>query len=166
MNLPDGSGMDFCRKIRTVSSVPIIMLTANDMEIDIVSGLESGADDYITKPFSLAVLWARVNAVTRRNQGDNTVFQYKGFVFDFENMKFTHNGTTVELSKTEQRLLKILSQNIGKTMSKNVLIDRVWSDGAEFVEENALSVCIKRLRQKLPGIPIKTVYGIGYMLER
>ena len=166
INLPDGSGMDFCKKVREYSNVPIIMLTANDMEIDIVTGLESGADDYITKPFSLAVLRARVNAVTRRKQGSNTVFKYNDFVFDFDNMEFSCGGDAVELSKTEQKLLKILTLNIGRTMSRDALIDRVWSDGAEFVEENALSVCVKRLRQKLPGIPIKTVYGIGYVLER
>ena len=166
INLPDGSGIDFCKNIRVSSSVPIIMLTANDMKIDIVTGLESGADDYITKPFSLAVLRARVNAVTRRNRNDNTIIKYKNFVLDFENMKFSHDGTPVELSKTEQKLLKILTQNMGKTLSREMLIDRVWSDGAEFVEENALSVCIKRLRQKLPGLPVKTVYGIGYVLEK
>ena len=166
VNLPDGNGIDLCRKIRETSNVPIIMLTANDMEIDIVTGLESGADDYITKPFSLAVLRARVNAVARRKKDENKKTIYKNFVFDFENMKFSYDGKFVELSKTEQKLLKILMQNIGKTMERNVLIDRVWSDGAEFVEENALSVCVKRLRQKLQGIPIKTVYGIGYVLEK
>ena len=81
-------------------------------------------------------------------------------------MIFSYDGTLVELSKTEQRLLKTLMQNIGKTVSRETLIDRVWPDGAEFVEENALSVCIKRLRCKLPGLPIKTVYGIGYVLEK
>lgn len=166
VNLPDGSGIDFCKKLRAYSHVPIIMLTANDMEIDIVTGLESGADDYITKPFSLAVLRARVNAVTRRKREDNTAFKYRNFSFDFENMTFSYDGTLVELSKTEQRLLKALTQNIGKTVSRETLIDRVWPDGAEFVEENALSVCIKRLRCKLPGLPIKTVYGIGYALEK
>lgn len=166
INLPDGNGVDFCREIRSYSKVPIIFLTANDMEIDIVTGLESGADDYITKPFSLAVLRARVNAVTRREQEEAEVFKYKNFVFDFEGMKFSYDNISVELSKTEQRLLKILVNNIGRTMSRDMLIDRVWSDGAEFVEENALSVSIKRLRQKLPGIPIKTVYGIGYVLEK
>ena len=140
-------------------------LTANDMEIDIVTGLESGADDYITKPFSLAVLRARVNAVTRRKQ-NNIVFRYKNFAFDFENMKFSYDDTFVELSKTEQKLLKMLAQNMGRTTTRDVLIDGVWSDGAEFVEENALSVCVKRLRRKLPGIPVKTVYGIGYVWEK
>lgn len=166
VNLPDGSGIDLCKKIRETSAVPIIMLTANDMEIDIVTGLESGADDYITKPFSLAVLRARVNAVARRKGDKNKKIVYKNFVFDFESMQFSYDGKFVELSKTEQKLLKVLMQNIGKTLSRDTLIDRVWSDGAEFVEENALSVCIKRLRQKLPGLQIKTVYGIGYVLEK
>ncbi|MDE6221117.1 MAG: response regulator transcription factor [Lachnospiraceae bacterium] len=165
INLPDGSGLDFCRKIRQTGSLPIIFLTANDMEIDIVTGLETGADDYITKPFSLAVLRARVNAVLRRRQNDNTVFRSGNFVFDFDSMKFLVGNTPVELSKTEQRLLKIFVQNPGQTMPREMLLDRVWTDHAEFVEENALSVAVNRLRQKLPGVPIKSIYGIGYVWE-
>lgn len=166
VNLPDGSGIDLLRSIRAYSNVPIVMLTANDMELDIVTGLESGADDYITKPFSLAVLRARVNAAARRKVRDATVFKYKNFTFDFEKMKFSYGENAVELSKTEQKLLKIFTQNIGRTLSRDMLIDGVWSDGPEFVEENALSVTVKRLRRKLPDIPIKTVYGIGYVLEK
>ncbi|MBP3359351.1 MAG: response regulator transcription factor [Clostridia bacterium] len=166
INLPDGSGLDFCRKIRETSKIPIIFLTANDMEIDIVTGLETGADDYITKPFSLAVLRARVNAVSRRRHNDGNVFRLGKYEFDFDNMKFLAGNTPVELSKTEQRLLKIFVQNQGRTLSREMLIDRVWSDGAEFVEENALSVTVKRLRQKLAGVPIKSVYGIGYVWEK
>lgn len=166
INLPDGSGLDFCRKVRQTSKVPIIFLTANDMEIDIVTGLETGADDYITKPFSLAVLRARVNAVLRRQSTDSNIFHLGKFEFDFDNMKFLDGNTPVELSKTEQRLLKIFVQNQGRTLSREMLIDRVWSDGAEFVEENALSVTVKRLRQKLAGVPIKSVYGIGYVWEK
>lgn len=166
INLPDGSGLDFCREIRKTSKVPIIFLTANDMEIDIVTGLETGADDYITKPFSLAVLRARVNAVARRRSNDGNVFHLGKYEFDFDNMKFLADGVTVELSKTEQRLLKMFVQNQGRTLSRELLIDRVWSDGAEFVEENALSVTVTRLRQKLDGIPIKSVYGIGYVWEK
>lgn len=166
INLPDGSGLDFCRKVRQTSKVPIIFLTANDMEIDIVTGLETGADDYITKPFSLAVLRARVNAVLRRQNTDSNIFHLSKFEFDFDNMKFLDGNTPVELSKTEQRLLKIFVQNQGRTLSREMLIDRVWSDGAEFVEENALSVTVKRLRQKLAGVPIKSVYGIGYVWEK
>lgn len=166
VNLPDGNGLDFCREIRTERNVPIIFLTANDMEIDIVAGLESGADDYITKPFSLAVLRARVNAVTRRRQPEDTVIKTGTFSFDFDNMIFLDDRNPVELSKTEQRLLKLFVANMGVTLSRDTLLERVWMDGAEFVEENALSVTIKRLRKKLPGIPLKTVYGIGYVWEK
>ena len=166
INLPDGSGLDLCREIRKSSSVPIIFLTANDMEIDIVTGLESGADDYITKPFSLAVLRARVNAVTRRRMSEGGLFEFGNYSFDFDNMKFLDDGMPVELSKTEQRLLKLFVQNVGQTLSRELLLQRIWSDGAEFVEENALSVTVKRLRQKLPDAPIRTVYGIGYVWEK
>ena len=166
INLPDGSGLDLCREIRKSSRVPIIFLTANDMEIDIVTGLESGADDYITKPFSLAVLRARVNAVTRRRMSDGNFVAIGNYSFDFDNMKFLDGDMPVELSKTEQRLLKLFVQNMGQTLSRDLLLQRIWSDGAEFVEENALSVTVKRLRQKLPDAPIRTVYGIGYVWEK
>ncbi len=165
INLPDGSGLDFCREIRTFSSLPIIFLTANDMELDIVAGLASGADDYMTKPFSLAVLRARIDAVMRRHLPAFDVYEQGGFFFDFGNMIFKAGETVVNLSKTEQKLLKLLVSNKGITLSRDNLIDRIWSDGAEFVEENALSVTIGRLRQKLNGAPIKTVYGIGYVWE-
>ena len=166
INLPDGSGLDFCRQIRKMSNVPIIILTANDMETDIVAGLESGADDYITKPFSLAVLRARVNAVLRRNEHADSVFKEDGFDFNFDTMMFVNNGMPIELSKTEQKLLKLFVNNRGRTLSRDMLIDRIWTEGAEFVEGNALSVAVRRLREKLPDAPIKTVYGIGYIWEK
>lgn len=166
INLPDGSGLDLCRRIRRSSQVPIIFLTANDMEIDIVTGLETGADDYITKPFSLMVLRARVHAVLRRKEAKPEAFVWKHFSFDFENMVYRADGIPAELSKTEQKLLKLLVSNAGQTMPRELLIDRIWSDGAEYVEANALSVTMKRLREKLPGIPVRTVYGIGYVWEK
>ncbi len=166
INLPDGNGIDLCVEIREKSFVPIIILTANDMEIDIVTGLESGADDYITKPFSLAILRARVNAVLRRKQNDINVFRLGKYNFDFEHMKFCIDDIPIELSKTEQRLLKIFVHNIGNTISRDTLLENVWDCKAEFVDENALSVTVKRLRKKLPDIPIKTVYGIGYVWEK
>lgn len=166
INLPDGNGLDICSEIRKISSVPIIFLTANDMEIDIVTGLENGADDYITKPFSLAILRARVNAVLRRKDSSNEKFIGSGFEFDFDKMVFTTNGQTVELSKTEQKLLKILVSNIGITLSRETLMDRIWGEESQFVDSNALSVTMNRIREKLPGIPVKTVYGIGYVWEK
>lgn len=166
INLPDGSGLDFCREIRGFCQTPVIFLTANDMEIDIVAGLESGADDYITKPFSLAVLRARVNAVLRRKQTDGSVFSQGEFFFDFENMIFRSGDEPAELSKTEQKLLKTLVSNRGVILSHETLLNRIWSDGPEFVEENALSVTVNRLRKKLPGLPVKTIYGVGYTWEK
>ncbi len=144
----------------------MIFLTANDMEIDIVTGLEMGADDYITKPFSLMVLRARVNAVLRRKEPEAVTYIQGGFSFDFDQMIFMVDGKSVSLSKTEQKLLKLLVTNRGLTLTRELLIDRIWSDGAEYVEENALSVTVRRLREKLPKIPIKTVYGVGYSFER
>lgn len=111
------------------SSIPIILLTANDMETDIVAGLESGADDYITTPFSLAVLRARVNLQLRKLQlhtNHNTIFEIDKFLFDFEHMAFRKNGQSIELSKTEQKLLRILVVNRGLTLSRSDLVDKIW----------------------------------------
>lgn len=168
INLPDGSGLDFLREVRRTSAVPVILLTANDMETDIVTGLESGADDYITKPFSLAVLRARVNTQLRRAAPPRAgVVEQEGFSFDFERMEFRKDGRVIDLSKTEQKLLRVLVANRGATLSRADLVDRVWTDGSEYVDENALSVTVKRLRDKLEDTPskprfLKTVYGIGY----
>ena len=133
IHLPDGNGMDFLKEIREASSVPVILLTANDMETDIVAGLESGADDYVTNP-----------------------------------LEFCKGTVELELSKTEQKLLKALVQNPGVTIERATLVDRIWTDGAEYVDENALSVTVRRLRGKLEKDPsrpqyIKTVYGLGYV---
>ena len=168
INLPDGSGLDLLNEVRKASIVPIILLTANDMEMDIVTGLESGADDYITKPFSLAVLRARVNAQLRRSVPvKTTCTEIDCFKFDFDRMEYRKDGQLIELSKTEQKLLRILVENRGQTLPRATLVDRIWTDGAEYVDENALSVTMKRLRDKLEDAPstpqyLKTVYGIGY----
>lgn len=168
VNLPDGSGFDLCKEIREEQATPIIFLTANDLELDVVTGLELGADDYITKPFSLMILRARVNALLRRSkQSGSSAYIMAPFEFHFEDMRFLKGDMPIELSKTEQRLLKLLIHNQGIVLSRSVLVDKIWTDGAEYVDENALSVTIKRLRDKLEDIPskpqfIQTVYGVGY----
>lgn len=169
VNLPDGSGLDLLRQVRAEGdATPVILLTANDLELDEVTGLEAGADDYVTKPFSLAVLRARVNAQLRRSAPKVSQTLTVGpFAFNFEQMDFRRDGRGVELSKTEQKLLRVLLENRGHAVPRATLVDRVWTDGAEFVEENALSVTVKRLRSKLEADPskpeyLKTVYGIGY----
>lgn len=166
INLPDGNGLDFLTEVkRSYAEIPVIMLTANDTDDDIVRGLELGADDYVTKPFSLSVLRARVNAQLRRNgsRASEELFEVDGYVFDFVNMIFRKGEETFELSKTEQKILRILVANRGMTVKRELLIDKVWTDGADYVDENALSVSIKRLRDKLGAKDnIKTVYGLGY----
>lgn len=171
INLPDGSGLELLQKIRKDSNVKIILLTANDMETDIVTGLEMGADDYITKPFSLAVLRARVKTQLRDSvkRQEKDCYETEEFFFDFAAMQFQVRGEAVELSRTEQKLLRLLVENRGVTLPRELLIDRIWTDGLEYVDTNALSVSIKRLRDKLEGQAgtshIKTVYGIGYVWE-
>lgn len=166
INLPDGSGLDLLQEMKeTRPDLPVILLTANDTDKDIVDGLERGADDYITKPFSLSVLRARVNTQLRKVAviSKERMVRMDHFVFDFEHLRFTVSDKPVELSKTEQKLLYLLVENRGNVMSRNTLVDRIWTDGAEYVDENALSVTVKRLRDKLNAQNyIKTVYGIGY----
>lgn len=170
VNLPDGSGFELCREIRQTSSIPIIFLTANDMEIDVVTGLELGGDDYITKPFSLMILRARVMAALRRwqnlNHGNRMVID--NMVFNFDTMEFTKNEQSFVLSKTEQKLLRVFLANKGTILSRSQLVDKIWTDGAEYVDENALTVAVSRLRNKIEDTPnspkyIKTIYGMGYM---
>ena len=166
INLPDGNGLDFLKEIKKGSDpIPVILLTANDTDLDIVNGLELGADDYITKPFSLAVLRARVNTQLRKTTpcDKKNVITIDDYSFDFSTMEFSVRDNKVELSKTEQKLLRLLIENRGTVMSRSALVDRIWTDGAEYVDENALSVTVKRLRDKLEAHQyIKTIYGIGY----
>lgn len=169
VNLPDGSGLDLVKERQDEEGPPILLLTANDMEVDIVTGLEMGASDYITKPFSLAVLHARVNVHLRKEQNVAAKkFRYGPLAFDFEKMEYSREGVPLDLSKTEQKLLRVLVEHAGITLSRSALVDQIWTCAAEYVDENALSVTIKRLRNKLEKNPskpeyIKTVYGIGYV---
>lgn len=171
VNLPDGSGFELCRKIRKSSKVSIILLTARDMELDIVRGLECGADDYITKPFSTMVLRARIRALLRRTAPEQDTDYAQGpFRFQFATMEFLKNGIPVDLSRTEQRILYLLVFHPGQILTRERLMEWVWPDGTEYVEDNALSVGIRRLRDKLEDNPskpehIKTVYGKGYQWE-
>ncbi|MGX6978390.1 response regulator transcription factor [Vagococcus elongatus] len=169
VNLPDGSGFDLCEDVRRTSSVPIILLTARDLEMDIVTGLGLGADDYITKPFSLTILRARVEAILRRSDLQQRKFyQFSELMFDFENLTFSKNGQPLALTKNDIKLLKVFCANPNRTLERHYLEELLWSIDSDFIDENALSVTVKRLRDKLGGnsdISIKTVYGIGYRWE-
>ena len=158
VNLPDGSGMEYLAELRKNSKLPVILLTANDLETDIVAGLELGADDYITKPFSLAVLRARVNTQLRKAaETTENVVKLDEFRFDFERMEFYKGKQELVLSKTEQKLLRILVTNRGITLSRNDLIDRIWTDGADYVDENVATKVVK-LIQSYTGIVNKMVW--------
>ena len=172
VNLPDGSGFQFAQDTIALYEIPFIFLTAHNLDDEVIGGYRLGAEDYITKPFSLAILRARVAAALRRRREadagsggeseEHVVFDQ--YDFDFVKMLFHVNGRAVELSKTEQKLLRYFVVNRGITLSRSMLLDRVWSDGAEYVDENALSVAVNRLRDKLSARPyIKTVYGVGYI---
>lgn len=172
INLPDGSGYTFLEELRRSSRVPVLLITANDLEVDEVTGLTLGADDYITKPFSLMVLRARVERIRKRLELLREIRGYEDerYHFSFENMQFFVENEEVSLSKTEQKLLRFFLDNQGITLGRERLIDRIWDGDGNFVDENALSVTVNRLRHKLEGkrgvSPIQTVYGLGYVWEK
>nr|WP_272905314.1 response regulator transcription factor [Sediminivirga luteola] len=171
--LPGVSGTEVCRQLRTKSSVPIIMLTAKDSEIDKVVGLELGADDYVTKPYSSRELLARIRAVMRRNVEpevqDEGVLEAGGVRVDVDRHVATVRGEEVSLPLKEFELLEILVRNAGRVMTRGQLIDRVW--GQDYVgDTKTLDVHIKRLRAKVEEVPsspklLVTVRGLGYKFE-
>ena len=169
ISLPDGNGIDFCSKIRALSDVPIIFLTANDSETVIVSGFLVGCDDFVVKPFSMMILQERIKAVLRRySSTSESFFVINDLVLDFEHMVFSKNGNTINLSKNEQKLLKKFIRNKGQILNREQLMDSLYSIESDFVDENALTVTINRLRQKIEDSPkspvyIKNIYGLGYI---
>ncbi|MGH2757248.1 MAG: response regulator transcription factor [Actinomycetota bacterium] len=172
--LPGMAGEDVCKAIRRTSNVPIIMLTARDTEIDRVVGLELGADDYVTKPFSTRELIARVKAVMRRaeprSEGEVPVLEGGGIRVDLDRYEVTVRGEPVHLPLKEFEVLELLMQNAGRVVTRETLIDRVWGSNY-FGDMRTLDVHIKRLRAKLEAEPrapkhILTVRGIGYRFVR
>jgi two-component system response regulator RegX3 len=177
--LPKVSGIDVCRELRSRSSVPIIMVTAKGAEIDTVVGLEVGADDYVTKPYRLRELVARMRAVLRRRSADegapvltlvdDDVVEVGDVSLDHQRHEVTIRGTDVRLPLKEFELLALLLENAGRVLTRDVLIDRVW--GADYVgDTKTLDVHIKRLRSKVeedPAAPtrIVTIRGLGYKYE-
>ena len=173
--IPEISGVDVCRKIRETSHVPIIMLTAKDAEIDKVVGLELGADDYVTKPYSSRELIARIKAVLRRGisdadlNGDLEVITVGAIKLDTARHQAFSNGLPIALPLKEFELLEFLMRNSGRVLTRSQLIDRVWG-GDYFGDTKTLDVHIKRLRSKLEKDPanpvlIQTIRGLGYKLE-
>jgi len=174
--IPEVSGIDVCRAIRTTSPVPIIMLTAKDSEVDKVVGLELGADDYVTKPYSSRELVARIKAVMRRGTPDdsatdaNSAIQAAGRIrMDIERHQVTVNEILINLPLKEFELLEFLMRNSGRVLTRGQLIDRVWG-GDYYGDTKTLDVHIKRLRSKIEDDPanpllIQTIRGLGYKFE-
>lgn len=169
LNLPDGDGVDFCRELRKTSQLPILMLTARDMETDEIIGLESGADDYLTKPFSLAILKSRIANILRiRSLGGDkgnkpSTVRYLELSWSPGEMKIYKNDMPLDLTVTEYRLLAGFMNNQGQVLTKNQLLQMVWDNDGKFVDENTLAVNINRLRKKLDSDGyIQTVFGVGY----
>ncbi|MEI6870006.1 MAG: response regulator transcription factor [Actinomycetota bacterium] len=174
--IPEISGIDVCRTIRTHSNIPIIMLTAKDSEVDKVVGLELGADDYVTKPYSARELVARIKAVLRRGVADDSsgsesigIHSVGGIRMDIERHQVTVKGALIPLPLKEFELLEFLMRNSGRVLTRGQLIDRVWG-GDYYGDTKTLDVHIKRLRSKIEDDPanpvlIQTIRGLGYKFE-
>jgi DNA-binding response OmpR family regulator len=167
IGLPGIDGMEVCRRIRSASDIPVIMLTARDSEIDKVVGLEIGADDYVTKPFSPRELVARVKAVLRRSEERPTkpqILEIGGFVVDSGRRQVTTpDGAVVRPTAREFDLLWYLAENVGLVLSRSQLLEAVWGYDY-FGETRTVDVHVRQLRKKLPDIPLETVWGVGYRI--
>lgn len=172
LNLPDGDGLDFCKKVRQRSGAAgetaILMLTARDLETDEIMGLTNGADDYITKPFSVSVLKIRLQNILRR-KADSPEEEYKitsgDVTLDLRTFRVFCQGEELDLSMTEFRLLQFFMENKNHALLKEQILQRVWDVDGNYVEANTLSVNISRLRRKLGSDHIRTIQGIGYLWE-
>ena len=166
INLPDGSGMNFCKKIRETSGIPILFLTANDTEEDMLAGFGVGCDDYIAKPFSIEVLRRKIQVILKRTgQNDGKHFRYKDLEMDTDKCRVTMKGQEIRLTSTEYKLLNYLIQNKGKVVTRAMLLEKLWDVDGNFIDENTIRVNILRLRQKLHDENqeyIMTVFGMGY----
>lgn len=171
VNLPDGNGLELCRDIRKVSQTTLFFLTALDMEMDVVAGLSVGGDDYITKPFSLAILKAKVAAVFRREESYTQKIIAPPFTLNIERNCLLKNEIEILLSATEYRIVSYFIKNRGIVLEKEQILSVLWDEQGKFIDENTLSVNIRRIRLKIEDDPqqpryIKTVRGVGYIWEK
>lgn len=170
VSLPDGSGFDFCRKIRQTSKVPVMFLTAADEETDMIMGLDLGGDDYITKPFKLAVFLSRLNALLRRSENFNTAataLNSHDITIELLKGEAYKQGKPLELTASEYKLLCLFMENPDRILSAEQILGKLWDCNENYIDNNSLTVYIRRLRTKIeddPGKPrrIVTVRGMGY----
>lgn len=171
INLPDGEGFELCRWIKAQREVPVLFLTARDLEEDVLSGYDMGADDYVTKPFSMKILLRKIEVILKRvPQGKpethiRRIFEDGFLSIDLDNAKVRTNGTDCCVTPTELRLLKEFILNQGRLLTYNILLEHLWENGGQFVDKHALAVNINRLRGKIEDEEhkyISNVYGMGY----
>lgn len=172
LNLPDGSGYDVCKEIKKQGDLPVIFLTAYDDEINVVTGFELGADDYITKPFRLKELSVRIKSVLRRYSKDTThgIINVKNIKINTKEAKVYKDNNEIILTAMEYKLLLSLIKNRGRVLSRTALLENLWDIDGDFIEDNTVTVYIKRLRDKIEEEPnkpavIKTVRGLGYIVD-
>ena len=163
VTLPDGNGFDFYKKYLLDKNVPTIFLTANDSEVDIVKGLELGADDYMTKPFSTKELLVRIKKILMRKE-NNTVIKIKDIEYDIDKMKLTRNGEDIKLSSIELNILNLLFISKGGIVRRDTILDKIWELTGNDVDDHTLTVYIKRLKDKIGTDIILNVKGLGYKL--
>ena len=162
--LPDGTGIEICTKLRSDGTdTPVLFLTACDDEMQIVQGLDAGADDYVTKPFRIRELFSRVKALLRRTK--MTVFSSASLTLDMENMTVRKDGENIFVTPTEFQILSALIRSNGVIVTRESLLKNIWDDNENYIDDNTLSVHISRLREKIGAEHIVTVRGIGYRWE-
>lgn len=173
LTLPDGSGYDVCKRIKAKGDLPVIFLTAYDDEVNVIMGFELGADDYISKPFRVKELMLRIKSVMRRysNETSDGIIKINNLKINTNEAKVYKNNEEIILTAMEYRLLLILLSNRGKVLSRTALLENIWDVAGDFVEDNTLTVYIKRLRDKIEEDPakpefIKTVRGLWYVIEK
>lgn len=166
VNLPDGEGYTFCRWAKAQREVPVIYLTARDLEEDALEGYESGAEDYVTKPFSMKILLKKLDVVLKRlTLAGSLAFQDDHLRMDLEQARLYVDGRECSVTPTEVRMLRLFLLNRGQLLTYEVMLDRLWDSGGQFVDKHALAVNVNRLRQKLEDAEhkyISNVYGVGY----
>ena len=164
VSLPDGNGFDLYRDNIKEKNISSIFLTAKDEEDNIVKGLELGAEDYITKPFSIKELMARINRIILRNK-KNTIIQVQNIKFDMDKMVVYRDNENVELTNLELKILNLLFLNLNKVVKRSEIIDKIWEWTGNDVNDNTVTVYLKRIRKKLDSDIIKTIKGIGYRVD-
>lgn len=164
ITLPDGNGFELFEQFHRLCNAPVIFLTALDDEDSIIKGFELGADDYITKPFSTRELLARIKRTTRSFDRKSTAV-FGDICIDYDKKAVYKNDEQIELTALEYKIFSMLTQNAGKIVTRDIILERIWDIAGNYVEDNTLTVYIKRIRQKLGTDIIKTVKGLGYKLE-